>query len=94
MSIYFILFAYKIYHVTHFPKGICGREEVHEELKFVLTMFREKKLSIINDTKDIQLNQHSSSKEVQDWLITKGFSDKYIKLQIHIIPHHKSCETR
>lgn len=61
--------------------GISSQEkEVQKELKYVLRIFREKKAtSPINNTQEIWLNQHSTPREVQTWLETKGFSQKYIE---------------
>lgn len=64
---------------TLYPTDV-GREQYHEELKIVLTMFREKKATPrSNDTQEIWLNQHSTPREVQTWLEAKGFSEKYIR---------------
>jgi len=57
-------------------------EEIHKELKFVLTMFREKKTNATppsNDAQEVWLNPRSTSREVQTWLTVKGFSEKYVK---------------
>lgn len=66
-----------------FLKGNSSQEEVQKELKFVLTMFREKKANasslLVNDMhEEVWLNQHSSPRDVQAWLAAKGFSEKYI----------------
>ncbi|XP_050452041.1 epidermal growth factor receptor kinase substrate 8-like isoform X2 [Cataglyphis hispanica] len=64
-----------------FFNGTSGQEEVQKELKFVLTMFREKKAnsSLNNDMRDIWVNQYSTSREIQTWLAAKGFSEKICK---------------
>jgi len=61
-------------------KGTSGQDEVQKELKFVLTMLREKKASssLSSDTREIWVNQYSTSREIQIWLTAKGFSEKYI----------------
>ncbi|XP_014478561.1 PREDICTED: epidermal growth factor receptor kinase substrate 8-like isoform X2 [Dinoponera quadriceps] len=55
--------------------------QVHNELKFVLSIFREKKAnSPKNDTQqEIWLNQHSTPRDVQAWLTAKGFAQKICK---------------
>lgn len=53
---------------------------MHEELKTVVKMFREKKRNIeIVKTPDIFVDQHSTPREVQNWLKTKGFSEMICK---------------
>lgn len=61
-------------------KGTSGQEEVQKELKFVLTMLREKKAnsSLSSDMREIWVNQYSTSREIQTWLTAKGFSEKCI----------------
>lgn len=61
-------------------KGTSGQEEVQKELKFVLTMLREKKAnsSLSSDMREIWVNQYSTSREIQTWLTVKGFSEKCI----------------
>lgn len=50
---------------------------MHQELKFVLTKFREKKKVIeVVKTPECYVDQQSSTEEVQTWLVTKGFSEK------------------
>ncbi|XP_011686748.1 PREDICTED: epidermal growth factor receptor kinase substrate 8-like isoform X2 [Wasmannia auropunctata] len=64
-----------------FSNGIFSQEEVQKELKFVLRIFREKKANHFsnNNSQEIWLNQHSTPREVQTWLATKGFSQKICK---------------
>ncbi|XP_029165811.1 epidermal growth factor receptor kinase substrate 8-like isoform X2 [Nylanderia fulva] len=65
-----------------FFNGTSEQEEgFQKELKFVLTMFREKKAnsSLNNDTHEIWVNQYSTSHEIQTWLKAKGFSEKICK---------------
>lgn len=53
---------------------------MNEELKNVLTLFREKRrvLDIVK-TPEIFIQQSSSATEVEQWLKAKGFSDKTVK---------------
>lgn len=53
---------------------------MHEELKTVLTLFRDKRriLDIVK-TPEIYIQQSSSADEVEKWLQAKGFSDKVVK---------------
>lgn len=57
-----------------------GLDEVNEELKNVLTLFREKRrvLDIVK-TPEIFIQQSSSPNEVEQWLKAKGFSDRVVK---------------
>lgn len=57
-----------------------GLDEVNEELKNVLTLFREKRrvLDIVK-TPEIFIQQSSSADEVEQWLKAKGFSEKVVK---------------
>lgn len=49
---------------------------MQQELRTVLTLFREKREKIeIHKTPEVYINQHSSVEEVQEWLKVKGFSD-------------------
>nr|XP_012221471.1 PREDICTED: epidermal growth factor receptor kinase substrate 8-like isoform X2 [Linepithema humile] len=66
---------------TKFSNGTSNQDEVQKELKFVLTMFREKKANsaLSNDTYEVWLTQHSTPREVQAWLAAKGFSEKIRK---------------
>ncbi|XP_043500866.1 epidermal growth factor receptor kinase substrate 8-like [Polistes fuscatus] len=62
-----------------FP-GKSNQDQVHEELKYVLNMFREKKFTPnIVEMQTTVLHQYSTPREVQSWLTTKGFSDKVCK---------------
>lgn len=57
-----------------------GIDEVNEELKNVLTMFREKRRVLdITRTPEIFIQQSSSAAEVEQWLKAKGFSDRVVK---------------
>lgn len=47
---------------------------MQDELKFVLTLFREKRKLNITKTPDIYIEQTSTPGEVQAWLKAKGFS--------------------
>lgn len=53
---------------------------MNEELKNVLTLFREKRrvLDIVK-TPEIFIQQSSSADEVEQWLKAKGFSDRVVK---------------
>ncbi len=53
---------------------------MNEELKNVLTLFREKRrvLDIVK-TPEIFIQQSSSANEVEQWLKAKGFSDNVVK---------------
>lgn len=51
-------------------------DSVQEELKQVLTLFREKRRTLdINKTPDIFIAQSSTADEVQTWLRAKQFSE-------------------
>jgi epidermal growth factor receptor kinase substrate 8 len=56
-----------------------GQDEMQEELKAVLTLFREKRRLDIMKTPEIYIQQSSSAKEVEQWLRAKGFSERVIK---------------
>ncbi|XP_037045483.1 epidermal growth factor receptor kinase substrate 8-like isoform X2 [Bradysia coprophila] len=60
--------------------SVSGQDEVNEELKNVLTLFREKRrvLDIVK-TPEIFIQQSSSATEVEQWLKAKGFSDRVVK---------------
>lgn len=53
---------------------------MNEELKNVLTLFREKRrvLDIVK-TPEIFIQQSSTADEVEQWLKAKGFSDRVVK---------------
>ncbi|KAL2731977.1 epidermal growth factor receptor kinase substrate 8-like isoform X1 [Vespula squamosa] len=60
--------------------GTCNQDQVQEELKHVLNMFRKKKHSPnILEMQATVLHQYSTPREVQAWLTAKGFSDKVCK---------------
>jgi hypothetical protein len=52
---------------------------MQEELKAVLTLFREKRRLDIMKTPEIFILQSSSAIEVEEWLRAKGFSERVIK---------------
>nr|CAD7427029.1 unnamed protein product [Timema monikensis] len=57
-----------------------SQDLMQEELKAVLTMFREKRPNVeILTTPKVYINQDSSPDEVQKWLQAKSFSQKYYK---------------
>ncbi|XP_034936207.1 epidermal growth factor receptor kinase substrate 8-like protein 2 isoform X2 [Chelonus insularis] len=57
--------------------GPSDQEKMQQELKYVLTMFREKKKHVeVVKTPDIFIDQLSTPREVQEWLMAKGFSEK------------------
>ncbi|XP_035728767.1 epidermal growth factor receptor kinase substrate 8-like isoform X2 [Vespa mandarinia] len=62
-------------------KSLAGnQDQVQEELKHVLNMFRQKKRSPnILEMQATVLHQYSTPREVQSWLSAKGFSDKVCK---------------
>lgn len=53
---------------------------MQEELKTVLTLFRDKRriLDIVK-TPEIYIQQSASAAEVEKWLLAKGFSEKVVK---------------
>lgn len=53
---------------------------MQEELKTVLTLFRDKRriLDIVK-TPEIYIQQSSSAADVEQWLQAKGFSEKVVK---------------
>lgn len=54
-----------------------GQDEMQEELKHVLTMFREKRRNLdIMKTPEIYISQNSSADDVKSWLVAKNFSEK------------------
>ncbi|KAK0169913.1 hypothetical protein PV328_010544 [Microctonus aethiopoides] len=61
-------------------EGTCSQKQMQKELKYVLTMFRDKKKHVnVLKTPEIYVDQQSSPKEVQKWLEAKGFSEKICK---------------
>lgn len=53
---------------------------MQEELKNVLTLFRERKRNWdVHKTPEVFITQKSSPAEVQNWLEAKGFSESVIK---------------
>jgi hypothetical protein len=51
--------------------------DLHEELKNVLTLYREKKPTLeIVKTPEVFISQSCDPDEVQNWLRAKGFSEK------------------
>lgn len=55
-------------------------DEMQEELKNVLTLFRERRRNLdIVKTPEVFIQQTSSPNEVEQWLEAKGFSEKTVK---------------
>jgi epidermal growth factor receptor kinase substrate 8 len=55
-------------------------DDMQEELKNVLTLFRERRRNLeIVKTPEIFIQQTSNPQEVEKWLLAKGFSDKTVK---------------
>lgn len=55
-------------------------DDMQEELKNVLTLFRERRRNLdIVKTPEIFIQQTSKPEEVQQWLEAKGFSEKTVK---------------
>jgi len=55
-------------------------DDMQEELKAVLTMFRDKRRTWdVQKTPEIFIQQTSNPPEVQKWLTEKGFTDKTVK---------------
>lgn len=60
-------------------EALMLQSTINDELKFTL-MQREKRKDLeILKTPQIYINQHSSPKEVEEWLRGKGFSDVIVK---------------
>ncbi|KAG7206773.1 hypothetical protein KM043_000689 [Ampulex compressa] len=60
--------------------GTSNHDQVQEELKYVLTMFRDKKRNPdAMESQEVFLDEYSSPREVQRWLAVKGFSEKVSK---------------
>ncbi|XP_021939379.1 epidermal growth factor receptor kinase substrate 8-like isoform X2 [Zootermopsis nevadensis] len=58
-------------------------QDLHEELKTVLTLFRDKKHNLdIVKTPEVFITQTSDPAEVQNWLHAKGFSER-LRKQLH-----------
>lgn len=63
-----------------YNEQISQGDNMHEELKNVLTLFRERRRNLdIMKTPEIFIQQTSNPKEVEQWLDAKGFSEKTIK---------------
>lgn len=58
-----------------------GTDDYQDELKEVLTLFRNAKRPIYDVTKtpEIFIQQSSTPKEVENWLKAKNFNDKTVK---------------
>jgi hypothetical protein len=55
-------------------------DDMHEELKNVLTLFRERRKHLdIHKTPDVFISQTSNPQEVELWLKAKGFDDRTVK---------------
>lgn len=55
-------------------------DNMQEELKSVLTLFREKRRNWdVVKTPEVFISQTSNPEEVKKWLEAKGFSDKVVK---------------
>ncbi|XP_076276966.1 epidermal growth factor receptor kinase substrate 8 [Lasioglossum baleicum] len=67
------------YKSTKSIGGLSNQEQVQEELKYVLSMFREKKYKNDGTDRGVLLDQNSSPSEVSSWLTAKGFTEKTCK---------------
>ncbi|XP_012264642.2 epidermal growth factor receptor kinase substrate 8-like [Athalia rosae] len=57
--------------------GISSQDQMQEELKYVLTMFMEKRRNHdVPKTPDVYIDQRSSPSQVQNWLRANNFSEK------------------
>lgn len=55
-------------------------DDMHEELKNVLTLFRERRRNLdIVKTPEIYIQQTSTPMEVENWLQAKGFGERTVK---------------
>lgn len=54
-------------------------DDMQEELKNVLTLFRERRRLDIVKTPEIYIQQTSNPAEVEIWLKAKGFSEKTVR---------------
>lgn len=68
------------YRSTKSIGGISNQQQMQQELKYVLTIYREKKKSEQDAlNRDAILDQYTTPSAVQNWLIAKGFSEKACK---------------
>lgn len=57
--------------------AMSSQDQMQEELKYVLTMFTEKRRNLdITKTPDVYIDQRSTPSQVQNWLKAKGFSER------------------
>ena len=52
---------------------------MQDELKNVLDIIRNEKTLDIKTTPNVKVNQHSSPKEIKNWLVAKDFSKRLPK---------------
>ena len=52
---------------------------MQDELKNVLDIIRNEKTLDIKTTPNVKVNQHSSPKEIKNWLVAKDFSKRLLK---------------
>ncbi|XP_076761298.1 epidermal growth factor receptor kinase substrate 8 isoform X1 [Xylocopa sonorina] len=65
---------------NHSTSGIKTERQMQEELKQVLMIFREKREPYTDSiNRKPVLDQYSTPREVQNWLLAKGFSEKTCK---------------